>query len=398
MLSLVLTVVGAGLALGTIGYLLLALWCVGRYRAVAPASDATPPVSILKPLCGAEPRLYECLRSFCTLDYPTYQIVFGVQDRHDPAIAIVERLIAEFPERDLSLITDDTVHGLNLKASNLVNMRGAARHDLLVVSDSDVLVGPDALRRVVGALAPDVGAATCLYRAMPSAGFGPRLGALYVNDWFLASAVVDATLNEVDYCFGPLTAIRAEVLERIGGFAALTPLLADDFMLGRLVKQHGFEVVLVPYLADTEVSDDLFALVAHELRWARTVRTLKPVEYGLSVFMQALPLAALTIAASGSLVVAGLVALGLALRVALHYLVHWKMRPRTAPAPWLLPLRECLCLAIWFASYLGDRVRWRGRDLRVGPGGVLLQPSPRAARMPAAPVVIPPRRAEDVAT
>src|SRR5260221_12432385 len=118
MLSLVLTVVGAGLALGTIGYLLLALWCVGRYRAVAPASDAVPPVSILKPLCGAEPRLYECLRSFCTLDYPAYQIVFGVLDRHDPAIAIVERLIAEFPERDLTLIVDDTVHGLNLKASN----------------------------------------------------------------------------------------------------------------------------------------------------------------------------------------------------------------------------------------------------------------------------------------
>jgi ceramide glucosyltransferase len=397
MLSLILTVIGGAFALGTIAYLALALWCVARYRAAAGGSAAgTPPVSILKPLCGAEPGLYDCLRSFCTLDHPDYQIVFGVRDRGDPAVAVVARLIAEFPRRDIVLVIDDTVHGQNLKASNLVNMRGAARHDILVVSDSDVMVEPDCLGPMVAALTPGVGAATALYRAMPGAGFGARLGALYVNDWFLASAVIDATLNEVDYCFGPLTALRAEALERIGGFAALTPLLADDFMLGRLVRRHGFAVVLVPYLADTEVSDDLVSLIAHELRWARTVRALKPLEYGLSIFMQALPLAAAAAVASQSAAVAGLVGLGLALRIALHYLVHRKLRPRTAPAPWLLPLRECLCLAIWFASYLGDHVRWRGRDLRIGPGGVLQ--APRPARIVAAPVGLPPRRAEDIAT
>jgi ceramide glucosyltransferase len=396
MLSLLLSLVGAGLALGTIGYLILALWCVARFRLRRPAaSDTTPPVTILKPLCGAEPGLYECLRSFCTLDYPAFQIVFGVRERDDRAIAVVERLIAEFPALDLDLVVDDTVHGLNLKASNLVNMRAVARHDILVVSDSDVLVRPDCLREVVGALAPDVGAATCLYRAAPTPGFGPRLAALYVNDWFLASAVVDATLSDVDYCFGPVTAIRAEALERIGGFAALTPLLADDFMLGRLIRQLGYRIALVPYLADTEVADDLSSLIAHELRWARTVRTLKPVEYGLSVFMQALPLAALLAVLGESWLLAALVGVGLALRVALHYLVQWKMRPLASPAPWLLPLRECLCLGIWIASYFGDHVRWRGRELRVGPAGLLMPP--QARRTTASPVSIAPRRrAEDV--
>jgi ceramide glucosyltransferase len=340
--------------------------------------------------------LLDCLRSFCEQDYPAFQIVFGVQTRDDAAIAIVERLIGEYPGRDLRLVIDETVHGLNLKASNLVNMRVAAKYEILVVSDSDVAVRPDCLRLIVGALSPEIGAATCLYRAMPAAGFGPRLGALYVNDWFLASAVVDATFNEVDYCFGPVTAIRADVLDRIGGFAALTPLLADDFMLGRLVKQKGHGVALVPYLADTEVADDLIALIAHELRWARTVRALKPVEYALSIFMQALPLAAATVVLSQSLLVTALVAFGFTLRVALHYLVRWKMRPRTTSAPWLLPLRECLCLAIWCASYFGDGVRWRGRDLRVGPGGVLLPP--RAVRRTGQAVVLPPRRAEDIAT
>jgi ceramide glucosyltransferase len=395
MFSLFLTLIGAALAFGTIGYLILALWCVARFRTRVPqASDATPPVTVLKPLCGAEPGLYECLRSFCELDYPTFQIVFGVRERDDPAIAVVERLVAEFPELDLGLVVDDTVHGLNLKASNLVNMRAAARHDILVVSDSDVLVRPDCLRQVIGALAPDVGAATCLYRAAPAPGFGPRLGALYVNDWFLASAVVDATLSDVDYCFGPVTAIRAEALERIGGFAQLTPLLADDFMLGRLIKEQGYRVALVPYLADTEVADDLASLVAHELRWARTVRSLKPLEYALSVFMQALPLAAVCAILASSAIVGAMVALGLSLRVALHYLVQWRMRPQAPPAPWLLPLREVLCLAIWVASYFGDRVTWRGRELRVGRAGLLMPPEPRRAATSVG--MAPPRRAEDV--
>ena len=201
-------VYGTGLALAaaSASYLLLAIVRVAAFR---PAQATVAPalgVTILKPVCGAEPRLYECLRSFCLLDHAPLEIIFGVGDHADSGIPVIKRLIAEFPQLDISLVIDSAVHGTNLKVSNLINMHRAAKHDIVIVSDSDTEVARDCLNSVLAPFAdPSVGAVTCLYKGAPTQGIASALGALFVNDWFLASAVVDARLREPAYCFGPVT-------------------------------------------------------------------------------------------------------------------------------------------------------------------------------------------------
>jgi ceramide glucosyltransferase len=369
------------LGAAAIAYLLLALWRVTNYRKAAPvAPPILPAVSILKPICGAEPELYRCLRSFCEQDYLELQLVFGVAAADDPAIAVVERLIEEFPERDIALVVDPRAHGSNLKVSNLINMYRVAKHEVLVISDSDTLVRADCLRRLVAPLAdPATGAVTCLYKAAPLPNFASTLGALFINDWFLSSAIVDAGMRDVAYCFGPVTAVRRTALEAAGGFRRLAFHLADDFLLGRRIAAAGFRVRLAPDIVDTVVAESFVSLFQHELRWARTVRTLKPFEHFLSIVTQPLPLLLALLAWSPSLLGAALVAGVIGLRIALHLAVGRRLRPGEKLHPWLLPLRECLCFAVWAASFCGSGIRWRRRRFVIGRGGTLL-PLPAPAR------------------
>src|SRR5579871_4148472 len=180
-------VCGLIVAAAAASYLLLAIWRVARFRSrPEPGLAFQPAVTVLKPICGAEPRLYECLRSFCTLHYAPLQLIFGVGDPADPAIAVIRRLIDEFPALDLSLVIDSAVHGTNLKVSNLVNMYRWAKHDVIIVSDSDTAVASDCLGSLLEPLEdPAVGAVTCLYKGVPAPGLASALGALFVNDWFL---------------------------------------------------------------------------------------------------------------------------------------------------------------------------------------------------------------------
>lgn len=370
---------GAGLVLAaaSVGYLLAAIVAVARFRR-SRAFGAPPPlaVTILKPVCGAEPRLYECLRSFCTLDHAPLQIIFGVGDHADPAIAVVQQLIGEFPALDLSLVVDSAVHGTNLKVGNLINMYRLAKHEIVIVSDSDTEVARDCLKSVLAPFADQaVGTVTCLYKAAPSLGLTSNLGALFVNDWFLASAVVDAGMREPAYCFGPLTAIRREALEAMGGFGILAFHLADDFLLGRMVAAAGYKVRLADYVPDIVVDENFSSLLRHELRWARTVRTVKPGEHFMSGVMEPLPLLLLLLLPfphwGGWLALA----LVIGLRVVLHFLVRRRFGITSAARPWLLPLRECLCFGIWLASYRCSHVSWRERDFVIAAGGRL---EPRA--------------------
>jgi ceramide glucosyltransferase len=371
-------VFGAGLILAaaSTGYLLVAIAGVMRFRR-SHASDAPPPlaVTILKPVCGAEARLYECLKSFCVLNHAPLQIIFGVGDHEDPAIPVVRRLIEEFPALDLSLVVDSAIHGTNLKVGNLINMYRSAKHEVVIVSDSDTEVAPDCLKSVLAPFADDaVGAVTCLYKAAPSRNLASDLGALFVNDWFLASAVVDAGMREAAYCFGPVTAIRREALEAMGGFGMLAFHLADDFMLGRLVAATGYKVRLADYVPDIVVDESFASLLRHELRWARTVRTVKPGEHFMSSAMELLPLVALLLLPfpHWGWPVLGVV---MALRVVLHFLVRRRFGITSPARPWLLSLRECLCFGIWLASYRSSHVSWRERDFVIAPGGKL---EPRA--------------------
>jgi ceramide glucosyltransferase len=377
----------AGLAIGSaaIAYLLLALRRVAAYRiSPGPWPRALPPLTVLKPLCGAEPGLYECLRSFCEQDYPTLQLVFGVRDAADPAIAVVERLIAEFRHRDFRLVIDERVHGTNLKVSNLVNMYRAAKHDMIVVSDSDTLIPRDCLARVVAPLSDSrVGAVTCLYKAAPIGGLASTLGALFVNDWFLSSAMVDAGLRDVTYCFGPVTALRRVALEAAGGFGRLAFHLADDFLLGRRVAAAGYRVVLSDCIVDTVVAETFCSLFQHELRWARTVRTLKPAEHAFSVVTHALPLLLVLLLPSGTLLGIAVVVTALTLRLILHGLVIRRFCPGEPLRLWLVPIRECLCFAVWLASLLGRQIRWRQRRFVIAREGTLVPIEMATAPVPA---------------
>jgi ceramide glucosyltransferase len=371
------------LAIASLAYLSLALWHVSRFSGPkAMRHDGQwPSVTVMKPLCGGESGLYDCLRSFCRQDYPVFQMVFGVREADDQAIEVVERLRAEFPDQDISLVVNDRLHGANLKVSNLINMMPECRYDILVIADSDVAAEPDTLLRVVSQLAePRVGATSCLYRGQSMVGFPSRLGALYINDWFLPSVLVDFALNGVDGCFGALMAVRREALLTVGGFRAVVDHLAEDNMLGRLIRLQGWRVCLNPCVVDTMVGENsLSSLIAHEVRWGRTVRACRATDHFLSLVTFPLPLLLILLALAPSRAGVVLIALHLGLRLALHYAVGVRMsgfgvgRPLDAV---LIPLRESLCFLVWAISLLGNGVRWRGREYRIiGDGRLLAEDS-----------------------
>lgn len=344
--------------------LLLRRWSSRR----VPRAERLPPVTILKPLCGTEPLLYENLRTFCDQDYPEFQIIFGVRDKNDPAIGVARRLIDEFPALDLRLIIDDRIIGTNAKVSNLANMMSSVRHDTIVIADSDIYVGRDYLACLVGPLEdPAVGVVTCLYRARPHGLVSSYLQAMYVNEWFLPSVLVAKALGGSEFGFGSTLAVRAHVLKDIGGFHALADYLADDFMLGELARRQGLRTVLSPYLVETIAHEPGPAmLLAHELRWMRTIRTIQPWGYAGTWLTYAFPVslcgAALVHSMPWSI---GLPLLALALRIALHYVARQSLQLSYATNVWLVPVRDVLSFVVWLASFFSRRVTWRQQELSV---------------------------------
>src|SRR5260370_317891 len=224
---------GTALAALAMAYTVMAWLAVWLRRGPPQSGPATlPPVTVLKPLCGAERHLYDCLRSFCDQAYPRFQIVFGVRDADDPAVTVVRRLQREFPGLDLQIAINPVQHGSSGKVSNLINMMPFARYEYLVVADSDVRVAPDYLARVVPALLDSaVGIVTCPYRGYPRGGPGSVLGAAFINDWFMPSVYVAALFGSRAFAFGATIAMRREVLSSIGGVFATPPPLAVDHHL-----------------------------------------------------------------------------------------------------------------------------------------------------------------------
>jgi ceramide glucosyltransferase len=369
-----LGIIVVGLSVGGAIYSGLATWAAWRFLrrpAAAPASH--PSISVLKPLHGDEPQLYENLVSFCTQDYAgPVQIILGVQDPADTALAVATGLQREHPDRDIVVVSDPTVHGTNRKLGNLINMAVQIRGEVVVVSDSDVRLPPDGLGRIVAALeAPKAGLVHCLYRGRPIDSFWSRLAALDVNTRFAPSVLVGEMLG-ANPCLGPTMALRAETLASIGGLARLADFLADDFELGRAIRGAGLRIV-----CPTMVIDHLFPersvteMFAHELRWARTIRLVQPAGYLGSMIMHVTPLAligaALTGFADWSL---ALLATFAVLRQAQAYaLSRWMASDRGFL--WLLPLRDLVSFGVFIAAIFGDRVEWRGYRLRVRRDGVI---------------------------
>jgi ceramide glucosyltransferase len=368
----------AAISVCAVCYLAIAIGCVARLPLITwNGSQPVPATTVLKPLCGDEPLLREALLSFCTQRFPApLQIIFGVRSSADPASAIARELKAQYPEVDIEVVVDPTVHGPNLKVSNLINMMRFAKHDVIVVSDSDVHIPPDCLQKITVRLAASSAVGiTCPFRGAPARldNWVAQLGALYIDALALPAIVVDATLFGVKACYGPLTALRREFVTALDDFRALVSMLVDDAEIGTFAAHRGQYIELAPFVVDTTISETRFdQLLIHELRWARTTRAVRPGQYVASLVTHALPVALIMVALHPSPVSALLFGSIAALRAMLLAVVAAGLgRAPTAamPTPWFLIFAEFIYLGVWLWAFTGRTIVWRGHRLRILPGG-----------------------------
>ena len=267
-------------ALSSVGYYAICLagavrFLRGRKATTASSFSFLPPVSILKPLKGTDPEMYESFRSHCLLDYPEYEIIFGVSQADDPAVELVRKLQTEFPQRAIHLVACTATLGANRKVSNLVQMLPAAQSEHLIVNDSDIRVEPDYLQRVIAPLSDaKVGMVTCLYRGVPSKTLGSRLESLGISTDFSGGVLSARELEKgIHFALGSTLAFRRSDLQAIGGFEAVVDYLADDYELGRRISARGLHVRLSEVVVETFLPPYKFGqYFDHQLRWARSVR------------------------------------------------------------------------------------------------------------------------------
>ena len=362
-------------------------YVVCLYSAVAflRASKATtgncpsyaPPISILKPLKGIDPEIYESFRSHCLQNYLDYEIVFGVSDPVDPAVASVERLKREFPDRAIQLVVCPNILGPNVKVSNLEQMVQAARFEYLIVNDSDIRVERDYLQRVVAPLAGEnVGMVTCLYRGVAAPTLGSQLEALGISTDFnagvLAAQLIEGALS---FGLGSTLAFRRRDLNQIGGFKSIVEFLADDYELGHRIAGLGLRIVLLDVVVETHLpAYDLGGFLAHQMRWARGVRDARLGGYVGLVATFGLMWALLTLilarAAAWSWVALGVILL---LRILVSLVVGKSvLKDRQLPGQlWLLPLRDLSAVGVWIASFWGHTVTWRGDRFELRKGRLI---------------------------
>jgi ceramide glucosyltransferase len=365
-------------------YYVLCLWSASAFlrerRAAGEGSlsaQGLPPVSILKPLKGTDPEIYQSFRSHCIQDYPEYEIIFGVSDLKDPVVASVRQLQSEFPALRIRLIVCHKTLGANVKVSNLAQMLAEARYQYLLVNDSDIRVEADYLRRVMTPLAnPEVGMVTCLYRGVAADTLGSRIESLGISTDFCAGVLAARQLEGgVKFGLGSTMAFRRDDLEKIGGFESFADYLADDYELGRRISGLGLEV----RLSDVVVETNLPAyrapeFLSHQLRWARGVRDSRSGGYFGLVLTYGLLWSGVLVAASrGALWAWVLAGATLFLRVAVAVVVGKSvLRDRQLlPQLWLLPLRDLVAVGVWIASLAGHTVSWRGDRFELKNGKLI---------------------------
>jgi ceramide glucosyltransferase len=372
----ILAVLGS---LASIGYYLMCLLAAARFlheRNISTTGSLgkTPPVSILKPLKGTDPGMYESFRSHCVQDYPQYEILFGINDADDPAAEIVKRLRREFPKLSIELVVCPKNLGPNTKVSNLAQMFPSARYELLVINDSDIRVEPDYLRRVIGPLAdPKIGMVTCLYRGIPASTLGSKLESLGISTDFSAGVLVARQVESgIHFGLGSTLALRRHDLEAIGGFQAFVDYLADDYEIGHRISELGIQVKLSESVVETFLpAYSLREFLLHQLRWARSVRDSRSSGYlGLGLTF-GLAWGLLTLASADAAVwswtlLGAIMAMRMAVAIVVGRLVlHDRHILRLL---WLIPLRDLIAAVLWVASFTGHTVTWRGVAFRLKDG------------------------------
>src|ERR1017187_1159554 len=383
MMHFILTIVQIAAVLGIVSsslYYLLCLWSASTFLREreagegAPPPRALPPISILKPLKGTDPEIYESFRSYCLQDYPEYEVIFGVSDPKDAAIESVKALQREFPDRRIQLLVSPKILGANVKVSNLAQMMTEARYQHLIVSDSDIRVAPDYLRRVTAPLADSrVGMVTCLYRGVSAATLGSRLEALGISTDFCAGVLAARQLEGgIHFGLGSTLAFRRAELEKIGSFNSILDYLADDYELGKRIADLGFSVSLSDVVVETYLpAYSLRDFFAHQLRWARGVRDARAGGYFGLAFTFGILWALLAVAASGGALWSwGTLASTLFLRFVLALVMGWKVLrdPQVFRYAWMIPLRDLVAVVVWIVSLGGQTVTWRGDRFKLKDG------------------------------
>ncbi len=374
------------------GYSLFTIYAAWRFFRSAPiVTDTLPPVSLFKPLKGASSDLYENLASFCRLDYPVYQLLCGVHDPHDPAVTVVERLQRDFPTRDIVLVVKPEPLGSNAKVDTLHRLTAAATHDIFVISDGDVCVGPEYLRAIIPPLTEaQVGIVTCPYRGGAATPFPALIESLIINTSFSPQVLVASQVEKTTYAFGATMAVKRHCLEAIGGFPAIADYLADDYYLGHFVSKGGYEARIVPYVVETNPSvASLRELFQHQLRWARTQRNCRPSGYFGTLMTFGTVWAVLGwLLCSSSPFIQILLWSTLFLRVLSVSIVSglFLQSTLTLKALWLIPLADLFSFFIWCVSLLGNTVQWGEHTFRVLRNGKMVQ----VGELPAA--TVSPRR------
>ena len=341
----------------------------------APASGASP-VSVLKPLRGLDRNAVESFTSFCRQDYGAWEILFGAEDEDEPGLEAARQVARDHPEMDVRFVIGRGASGANPKVRTVANLARHAKYPLLLISDSDICVEPSHLKRMVAPLAdPAVGVVTCLYRTQGQ-GLVGRLDALSLTTEFLPGALVARKLEGMSFAMGAGILIRRDVLEDVGGFAALEDCLADDYLLGKLPAEAGHRVELARDVVDHRLGTRSFAdLRARQNRWNLGIRTSRPWGYAGLVFTQGTAAAfLLLLATAGSTLGWSVLAATLGIRLGVAWLLAVRCLEDRSIARdlWLVPIRDLLSTALWLGSFFGTSVVWRGRRLRLGAGGRIL--------------------------
>ncbi|HUA15903.1 MAG TPA: bacteriohopanetetrol glucosamine biosynthesis glycosyltransferase HpnI [Verrucomicrobiae bacterium] len=372
-------------------YYLICLWASAVFlheseKAEGLPIPGSPPISILKPLKGTDPNLYESLRSHCLQEYPEYEIIFGISDPADRAADSVRHLQREFPRQAIRLVVCPEVFGTNVKVSNLEQMARAARYEYLVVNDSDIKVGPDYLRKIARQLAGErVGMVTCLYRGVPEPTLGSVLESLGISTDFCAGVLAARQLEHgLRFGLGSTLAFRRADLEQVGGFRSIVDFLADDYELGRRIADLGKQVTLSEEVVETHLpAYHLGGFWSHQLRWARGVRDARLGGYVGLASTFGLVWAILAVAACGgalwSWIVLGVVLL---LRTAVALTVGKAVLRDQGLAKhlWLLPFRDLIAVGVWLVSFAGHTVTWRGERFELKDGRLIRPENRRGLR------------------
>ena len=363
------------LAVAPVIYYLIAIFAAaaffrvkpGRYSEVTP--ESAPPISILKPIHGLDRETYENYASFCNQDYPEFEILLCVGDERDAAVPVIEKIIADFPQRSIRLLIGSEPLGASDKVNKLCRMVREARHDTVIVSDSDVRVGPDFLRAVVQPFSEaKVGGVTCLYRGLTDGGFAADLEALGNSADFAPGVLVARLFGGLDFMLGAVMATTKKHLAEIGGFESLADYFCDDYELGNRIAARGYRVELSRFPVDIVYPRETIAdAFRHQLRWNLSIRYSRPWGHLGLIFSNALPWAALVGALVTWRVAAVYLAIALFFRIMVAISVGLRgMRDRLVRRDlWMLPVRDAFAFVVWLASFFPQRIHWRDRQFRV---------------------------------